>query len=412
MKKLLILGGSYAQIPIIKAARDMGHYVITCDYLVDNPGHQLAHEYYNVSTTDKEAVLSLAESLKVDGIVCYASDSAAQTVAFVGEHLGLPSHPYQSVKILSNKDLFREFQQMNHFNVPRAKSYHIFEEAKDDFHRFKLPVMVKPVDSSGSRGVSKIDSLTQLEEKVKNALNFSRNNRFLVEEYIERDGYHIGGDGFAVDGKLVFRSFTSEHFPSIRSLNPFVPIGATWPCLIPEHIQEKIHNEIQRVLDLLNMSTGAFNFDIQVDQKENVYLIEISARNGGGGALYPEVIKAITGVDLLQYTIQAALGEDCSNLTMTEPQGYWVLWSIVSQKSGVLKTIEIDEEIIQFIVAYDLEVELGESISALTGANDTIGSILLEFSSMDEMLEKMEKMNDWVKIIVEDSYITKRIEVK
>lgn len=405
MKKLLILGGSYAQVPIIKAARDMGHYVITCDYLVDNPGHQLAHEYYNVSTTDKEAVLSLAKYLKIDGIVCYASDTSATTVAYVCEHLGLPSHPYQSVKILSNKELFRKFQRENHFNVPKAKSYHIFEEAKADFHRFKVPVMVKPVDSSGSRGVSKIVSLEQLKTKVENALSFSRNNRFIVEEYIDKYGYHIGGDGFAVDGKLVFRSFTSEHFPSITSVNPFVPIGATWPCLIPEHIQNKIHNEIQKVLDLLNMSTGALNFDIQVDHNENVYLIEISARNGGGGALYPGVIKTVTGVDLLQYTIQAALGEDCSDLKMTEPKGYWALWSIISQKSGILKTIEINEEIIKLIVDYDLEVELGESISALKGANDTIGSILLKFSSMDDMLEKMDNMPNWVNVNVEESLV-------
>ncbi len=109
MKKLLMLGGSYIQIPIIKAAREMGHYVITCDYLEDNPGHQFANEYYNISTTDKEQVLALAKSLNIDGIICYASDPAAPTAAYVGEKLGLPSHPYNSVEILSNKDQFREF---------------------------------------------------------------------------------------------------------------------------------------------------------------------------------------------------------------------------------------------------------------------------------------------------------------
>ena len=109
MKKLLMLGGSMQQIPAIKAAKEMGHYVITCDYLPENPGHKFADEYYNVSTTDKEAVLKLAKELKIDGIVAYASDPAAPTAAYVSENLGIPGNPYESVAMLTEKDKFRDF---------------------------------------------------------------------------------------------------------------------------------------------------------------------------------------------------------------------------------------------------------------------------------------------------------------
>ena len=95
MKKLLMLGGAMQQIPAIKQAREMGHYVITCDYEPTNPGHKYANEYYNVSTTDLKGVLNLAKELDIDGIVAYASDPAAPTAAYVAEKLGLPGNPYE-----------------------------------------------------------------------------------------------------------------------------------------------------------------------------------------------------------------------------------------------------------------------------------------------------------------------------
>ena len=113
VKKILMLGGAMQQIPAIKEAKEKGLYVITCDYLPDNPGHKYADEYYNVSTTDKDAVLELAKACNIDGIVAYASDPAAPTAAYVAEKLGLPGNPCESVEILTQKDLFRDFLQKN-----------------------------------------------------------------------------------------------------------------------------------------------------------------------------------------------------------------------------------------------------------------------------------------------------------
>ena len=142
MKKLLMLRGSSAQVVAIKKAKGLGYYVITADYLEDNPGHQFSDEYHNVSTTDKEAILNLAKSLHIDGVVCYISDPGIPTAAFVAENLNLPSFPYKSVEILSNKDMFRSFLKENNFNVPKAKGYTSLGEAKVDFHTFTMPVMI------------------------------------------------------------------------------------------------------------------------------------------------------------------------------------------------------------------------------------------------------------------------------
>ncbi|MGE7128836.1 ATP-grasp domain-containing protein [Lysinibacillus xylanilyticus] len=402
MKKLLMLGGAHAQVPAIKKAKEMGYYVVTCDNLEENPGQQFADEYYNVDTTDTEAVLSLAKSLSIDGIVCYATDSALLTATYVAEKLGLPSHPYKSVEILTKKDKFREFLKENNFNVPRFKGYQSFEEAKNDFINFKMPWMVKPVDSSGSRGVSKINSIDHLQEKVENALYFSKAKQFVIEEYIEKNGYQISGDCFSVDGKIVFRSFANTHF-SLSNLYPFVPIASSWPYNMPERIHNKVHDEIQRVLDLLKMKTGAFDFDIVIDANENVYLIEIAARNGGQWV--SQAIKYATGIDLIEYTIRAAIGEDCDDLIMVETKGYWGMYVLNSLNCGIFKNVEIDGDIKNNIVEYELLVKPGDPIYSLTGAHRTVGLMMLKFTSLNEMIEKMENMTNLVKIIIEDSLI-------
>lgn len=291
MKKVLMLGGSHFQVPCIKKGVEMGYHVITCDYLPENPGHKFSHEYYNVSTTDKEAVLKLAQRLKVDGIVCYASDPAASTAAYVCEKMGFPTNPYDSVEILSNKDKFRDFLQKNNFTTPKAKGYSSAEEALKEIDGYKLPVIIKPVDSSGSKGVTKLENINHLNHQIDYALSFSRAKRFIIEEFVDKNGYQIAGDGFSVNGELAFRCFANEHFDG-SSDNPFVPIGESWPYCKSAKIHDKIHGEIQRLLTLLKMNTGAYNFDIRVDDDENVVLMEIGPRNGGN--LIPQVTKYAT----------------------------------------------------------------------------------------------------------------------
>ena len=398
-RKVLMLGGSHFQVPSIKTAKEMGYYVISCDYLPNNPGHKYADEYHNISTTDKMAVLKLAERLKVNGIVCYASDPSATTAAYVCEKLGFPTSPYRSVEILSNKDMFREFLQKNGFLVPKARGYSSFQEAEKDFINFKMPVMVKPVDSSGSKGVSKIHDLEELQNSVEYALQFSRAKRFIIEEYVGKYGYQIAGDGFSVDGQLVFRCFANEHFNN-RSNNTFVPIGESWPYNMPKTIHQKIHKEVQRLLILLNMKTGAYNFDIRIDNNDNVYLMEIGPRNGGN--LIPQVIKYATGVDMVEYTIKSAMDEDCSDLTMAKVTGYWSCYMVHADKAGIMRDLWIDKDFQKNnIVEFEMIYDIGDEIPTFTGSNGTLGTMILRYYSLEEMLYKMDNMHQFVEVKVD-----------
>jgi len=185
-KKLLLLGGSAQQIVAIDTAKHLGYETILCDYLPDNPGQFHADKFYQTSTTDKTAILGIAQKEKIDGIVAYASDPAAPTAAFVAEQMGLAGNPLKSVETLCNKDQFRIFLEENGFNAPRAGSYVTREQGLNARNYFNLPVIVKPVDSSGSKGATIVRDWADLEEAIVFAFSFSRSSRIIVEEYIEK----------------------------------------------------------------------------------------------------------------------------------------------------------------------------------------------------------------------------------
>lgn len=399
MKTLLLLGGSAQQIPAIITAKNLGYKTVLCDYLPDNPGQIHADQFYCVSTTDKYAVLEVAKKEKIDGIVAYASDPAALTAAYVANEMDLPGNPYPAVEILTHKDKYREFLARNNFHTPRAQGYSSVEEAYHDISGFRLPAVVKPVDSSGSKGVGLLARPEDLNKLADGALSYSRSQRFIVEEFVEQNGYQVAGDGFVVDGQLVFRCFGNDHFDPMNA-NPLVPVAASFPYHGSLRRQIKIHMEIQRLLSLLDIKIGPFNFDIRIDKDDNVYIMEIGPRNGGN--YIPQVIQYATGVDLVEYTIQAAMGIDCRDIKMTEPEGCWGYYALHTNMAGVLKGIRISEEVEKGqLIEKHLNYQPGDRVPAFTGSSNTIGILLMKFSSQSSMLSMLDHPEQWLEIIVE-----------
>lgn len=397
-KRILFLGGSKFQIPPIKYAKEQGHYVITCDYLPENPGHVYADAYYNVSTTDINAVLELARKLRIDGIVAYASDPAAPTQAYVAHEMGLPSNPFESVMILSRKDYFRTFLEKHNFLVPKSESFMTVEDSLSWFNALEKPVIVKPVDSSGSKGVSKVYEVQELFDAFAYALEFSRAKRVVVEEFFARDGYQVAGDGFVVNGKLVFRCWANEHFD--KNCNPFVPIGESFPSVMSDYTLGQAELETQRLLDLLGMKHGALNFDFHYNKNGDFSFLELGPRNGGN--LIPEVIKYATGVDLVKYTVDSALGFDCSDLKMQEVEGYYSSYMLHATQDGRVKEIWYSDEIKENIVEEHIFVNIGEEVKKFDGSNHTLGTMIMKFHSQEKMLEKMDNMEKYLQVRIEN----------
>lgn len=394
-----MLGGSLYQTYAIKEAKRLGYYVITCDYCPENPGHQFADEYHNVSTTDKDAVLRLAQELQIDGIVAYASDPAAPTAAYVAEQMGLPTSPYKSVEILSNKDLFRDFLQKHGFNCPKAKGYTNAEDAKNDTHLFQLPVMVKPVDSSGSKGITKLTDWENLDVAIEEALSYSRSKRFLIEEFIVKKGHQISGDAFSVDGKLAFYSFGNEFYDP-NCDKDFAPLGECWPFQMDQRYIEDLAEQLQRLFTLLGMRSNAYNVEAIVGVDEKVYLLEVGARSGG--SLIPQVTEYATGVNMVTYVIKAAMGEDCSDLKMALVKGYWSNYMVHSNVTGKFKSIHFNEEFEKkHLVDWVTDLKVGDEVHRFRGAQDCIGEFILRYENMEQMFEVIKNVESYIHVEVE-----------
>lgn len=397
MKKIMLLGGNYFQMTATRAAKELGCYVISVDYLPDNPAHKLADEYHNISTVDKENVLKLAQELKIDGIVSYASDVSAPTAAYVSEKMGLPTNPYDSVMLLTHKDLFRPFLVEHGFNSPKSKGFANAQEALEFFRSLGVPAMIKPSDSNGSKGATRVDDESQFMAAFEKAMSFSRQKVVIVEEFLVRDGHQIAGDGFIVDGELVFTGFMSEHFDKL--CNPMVPIGESYPSYLSDELKNKAKSEINRLMKLLGMRFGAINMDFIIDAKGDVYIIEIGPRNGGN--LITDVIRQASGVDLAKCTIRAALGLELDE-DFTKPIHTYVSSYVVhSLKDGIYKGTEIDDDIRDDILLFKDLTNPGDKIQRFDNAALGTGAMLIKHNSIEQMVERMDNMENHIRVITE-----------
>lgn len=400
MKKLLLLGGLRYLVPVIQSAHELGHYVITCDNVPYNTAHRYADEYHNVSIIDKDAILELAIKLQIDGIMSFAVDPGVITAAYVAEKLSLPfAGSYESVKILQNKDLFRAFLTQHGFNTPKSGGYVSLKEALKEIDKFSFPVIVKPVDSAGSKGVTRIDDINELEGAVAKAIQFSFSERFIIEEFIEQRGYSSDSDCFSVAGKLVFCTFSDQMFEP-KAMNPYTPAGFTWPNSMLKSEQQFFKSELQRLLDLLQLQSSIYNIETRVSVDGTPYIMEVSPR--GGGNRISEILKLSTGVDTIRASVQLALGEAFDFPEEFNYDGVWSELILYSDKKGFFSHIEIEKEIRPYLVSEDIWVTQGDKVNPFTGANETLGTLIFHFSSRETYLEIWPKIRGFVNIYVKD----------
>lgn len=391
MKKLLLLGGIKYLLPVIDAAHQMDVHVITCDYLPDNIAHKYSDEYHNVSIIDKEAVLALAQKLRIDGIMSFATDPGVETAAYVAEQMGLPScGSYRSVRILQNKDLFRAFLRDNGFAVPFAKSYCSCDDVEKDVALFRWPVIVKPVDSAGSKGVTKVDDPKTIKEAATYAKSFSKSGAYIVEEFIEKKGYSSDADSFSVDGKLVYCSFSNQFFDS-KADNPYTPAAYTWPSTIQAEKQEELKSEIQRLITLLGLKTSIYNIETRVGTDDIAYIMELSPR--GGGNRLAEVQRMATNVDIIKAAVQAALGMPVQLEGDCVYHGYWAEVILHANKAGRYNGIALSEYIRPFVVQLDEWLQKGDDVHPFTGANYAVGTIVLRFDDQAQMQQTLQTID-------------------
>mgnify|MGYP002526291442 FL=1 len=398
-KKLLLLGGLRYLLPVIESAHKQGYYVITADYLPDNIAHKSSDEYHNISIIDKEAVLALARELEIDGIMSFAVDPGVVTAAYVQEQMGLPAFgPYDSVCILQNKDKFRNFLTQHGFNVPKAKGFSTVDEAMSEIYWYPWPVIVKPTDSAGSKGVTKVNSLAQLKPALEYAFEHSLSKHVIVEEFIEKQGASSDTDSFSIDGKLKFVSFSAQCFDA-EAVNPYTPSAYSWPSTMTREEETELTSELQRLLTLLGMRTTIYNIETRIGTNGKPYIMEVSPR--GGGNRLAEMLRYATGVDLITASVRAAVGDSVGNIEQKPYNGHWAEVILHADKSGTFQELTIDASAVDAeIIEEDLWVKPGDYVRGFEGANDAIGTLVLKFCSEEELVRALACQHTWLRVTV------------
>lgn len=397
-RKLMILGGSRYALPVIKSARELGFHVITADYLPDNFAHKHSDEYCNVNITDMEATLQAAYDLKIDGIISFACDPGVVTAAYVAEKLSLPSvGSYEAVSILQNKGRFRGFLTENGFNVPTACSYTDAEAALREADRFRWPVIVKPTDSAGSKGVTRLEDPSGLRKAVEYALSFSRAKEFIVEDFITQHGYSSDTDSFSVDGELRFVSFNSQRFDA-KAVNPYTPAAYSWPSSMTDAHQAELRSELQRLIRLLGLGTSIYNIETREGTDGKAYIMECSPR--GGGNRLAECLEYATGVKLVENAVRAAMGLPAAGVEQRTYDGCWAEVILHSDQPGFFDSLWVDPSIRDNIFEQDLWIAPGTVVGGFSAANEAIGTLVLRFDSDEQLEEVMGNVGEYVKVLL------------
>lgn len=392
-KSILMLGGSRQQVVAIECAKRLGLRTVLCDYLPDNPGQHYADVFYQESTTDRERMLQIAREEGVSGVLAYSSDPAAPTAAYVAEQLGLPTNPLAAVETLSEKHLFRAHLQRAGLPCPKAQPVTVGTDAQEVLSAVEgmgmhYPVVVKPTDSSGSKGVTVVQEpdVEVVGAALEYAAGFSRNGTLLVEEYIVASFPRVvGGDVFVVDGQVRFWGLMS----CLRDeqLGGLVPIGERNPSGLDAEQERAVRRVVQDLVSSLDLRFGELNVEVIVGAGNVPYVLELGARAGGN--MIPVQLSDISGIDLVEANVRYAVGDESLDVTFDGNGEAVSTYVLHADRAGTFEGVDVDPRVADNIYRRVMYVEPGERVESFDGANKALGIFFLRFDTVGQLEETM-----------------------
>lgn len=370
MEKLMILGASVYQVPLILTAKRMGLYTIVASIPGDYPGFSDADKVCYINTTDKDAILRVCKEEGVSGICTSGTDVAVATIGYVNEQMGLAGISEEAASRACDKyEMKKAFREggVSASAFIRADS---LEEAREAAEKIGYPVVVKCVDSSGSRGINIVDSDDGLEEAYKEAVMYSRKGYVLVEEKLR--GSEIGVDGMVQNGRVSLiaphQKYTYKHNGAT------IPAGHSFPYRCNDTVRKEIEKQITLAVRSLGLDNCAFNSDVFVDG-EKVHIIEMGGRAGATGI--PELMSIFYGFDFYEKMINTALGKP-SDLSGSENRTSCMSKLLMSPVDGIISRIEYDkiDDIIKEGNVVSIDYEKGQSVEKMYNGTTRIGHLI------------------------------------
>lgn len=371
---VMILGAGPLQLPLIRRALDAGLHVITVDNVPANVGHRHAHERVGISTTESGPLVREARRRGVKAVLTACSDIAVPSVAAIADSLGLPGVPLRVTSRWFPKDEFREFQRSARLPHPRFVSGADPEELRRRAGELSGPLVVKPVDRSGSRGARRVwgPESAQLELAIRGALDASLQGRACVEECIP--GEEFGGDALVQSGKL------RQVFVTRKHMRGLAVAGHSFPPGLPARLGTAVREALQAHVTAARYEDGLLNFDVMIGPDGLARVIELSPRLGGNWI--PQLVRYSFGVDLFEVALALARGRPLrlEGRPRPRPAGSFVLGA---HRAGVLRSLPGARELraeLPHLVEIEFDARAGDALEPLRDSSQQFGRALCDLS--------------------------------
>lgn len=391
MKNILILGAGIYQVPLIKEAQNSGYRVIVTSIKGSYPGFKLADKVYYENTVDKEGILKIAKKENIDAICTTGTDIAMETIAYVCAKLDLTGLSEKAAVLSTNKLEMKKAFMKHGVRTAKYKQVASLVELREAYNSLQRPVILKVVDSSGSRGIIKIEDESLLDESFLELIEETKVGYIIIEEYIT--GQEFGAQASVRNGKI---DFIMLHGDILFHSKTDVPIGHYVPYSVTNEIYEDTVEQIKKSIVALDLDNCAINADFMLSNNQ-VYVLEIGAR--AGATNLPELVSIYYGVNYYKYILDLALNKK-NDYDFNNEKTACSSLLLIAGKSGELKKIKHDKVNVD-LDGFQLDYKVGERVRKFEVGPDRIGHIIMK---TNEIIDE--------KIIDEISNISKQIDIE
>lgn len=392
--KLLVLGGGRAQLSAIKKTKELGHQVIVSDYLKDAPGRALADHAELVSTFDIKDNVRVGRKYDIDGVMTIGTDQPVYTAAAVADKLNLNTLiDEKTAKAVTNKKVMKNIFKKN--KIPTAKFKIIDKNFKHkNLKEINFPAVIKPLDSQGQRGVFKINSTEEVTRYFKDVLKYSREDEILIEEYYESNEITISG--WVEQGKTNILTITDRiTYEQARHIG--ICTAHIFPSRYLNDYFHEIENISKEIVRFFNIKNGPIYFQFLVGE-EGIKVNEIACRIGG--AYEADFIPLITGVNILEMAIKAAIGQtidfkQLNNYNILKNDN-WLSVQLFFANQGIIQSIGNIDEIKKMddLIKIELNYRVGDTISKIQNATARAGYFIVKGASRQQLKENIKEVYD------------------
>lgn len=393
--KALVLAGQYAQIKLINELKSRGIYVILADYTKEPVAKKYADKFYQVSTLDIEAIKGIAKDENVDFLITVCTDQALLTVAKVSEDLGLPCYiDYKTALNVTNKAYMKKVFEEN--NIPSSRHIILAELDKEKIAHLKYPLIVKPVDCNSSKGVKKVYNFEECQKAFNDAVNFSRTNTAVVEEFFV--GTEISVDIYVEDGKAHILAVSQSD--KIADDSKFVIFRGGYPVKEGSEVLEKIARTAQQIADAFGLKNTPMLMQA-LSNGIDISVLEFSARTGGGVKYI--LVEKSSSFDVIKAVVDLTLGIK-PHVDAIKPQAKYLFNEFIYCKPGVFDHYEGFEELKQsgVIDDYYLFKWKGAKFDSVENSGDRVGGFTVCAETQEELYAKHNEIVKNIKVIGEN----------